>query len=64
MTARTRLRLNAYALVSDAVERGIELGWNRAYKHTDDPQKDVFVEAMTRSVMELIDEVVGWERSG
>ena len=66
MTKRTRtaLRLNAYTLVSEAVERGVELGWNRAFKHTDDPQKDTFVEAVRRSVMELINEVVNWERSG
>ena len=66
MTKRTRtaLRLNAYTLVSEAVERGVQLGWRRAFKHTDDPTEDAFIENVQRSVMELIDEVVNWERSG
>jgi hypothetical protein len=28
-----------YIVLSDAVERGVEYGWNRAYKHTEDPKK-------------------------
>ena len=66
MTARKRtaLRLNAYTLVSDAIDHGVEVGWQRAFKYTDDPSSEVFMENVKRSVMELINEVVSWERSG
>ena len=61
---RTALRLNAYALVSDAVEGGVKLGWQRAFKYTDDPSEEVFQDAVTRAVMENLDEVINWDRSG
>ena len=34
-TPETRVRVNVYALVEDAIERGIRYGCARAYKHRD-----------------------------
>ena len=31
------VRLNAYALIAEAVEGGILRGWDRAHKHTETP---------------------------
>jgi hypothetical protein len=58
------LRLQAYHLVSEAVENGVVLGWNRAHKHTDTPSAEAVHDAMARSVMERLAEIVDWERSG
>jgi len=31
------MRVNEYAVLADAIERGIEYGWHRAHKHSDEP---------------------------
>ncbi len=52
------LRLNAYAILERAVEEGIERGWNRARKHTDEPDPDTIKTAIEQAVMDAIGEVM------
>ena len=59
-----RLRLQTYHLMSDAVERGVQLGWTRAHKHTSMPSRETMEEAMSRSITELLSELIDWEKSG
>jgi len=61
---RAALRLRGYGVVVAAVESGAMLGWRRAHKHSDVPTDDFAAETVARSVMEALDEVVDWERTG
>ena len=58
------LRLRGYAAVRDAVESGAALGWRRAHKHTDVPTGEFAAETIARAVMEVLEDVVDWERTG
>lgn len=59
-----RLRLQTYHLIDEAVEHGVTLGYNRAHKHTNAPTRETMEEVISRSVMELLAELIDWERSG
>ena len=50
--------INAYAVISRAVEEGVELGYNRAHKHTDKPSKDGMIAAIEDAVMLSLDEIL------
>ena len=54
------LQLNTYRVIDDAVERGVELGWRRAHKHTDTPTPDVVRAAIADAIMLGLSEVVLW----
>ncbi len=50
------MRPDAYKLLDMCVENGINLGYNRAYKHNDSPSETVIKEYMQTAVMEEIAE--------
>ena len=50
--------VNAYAVISRAVEEGVECGYNRAHKHTDTPSKDGMITAIEDAVMLNLSEVL------
>jgi len=52
------VRIDAYAVISRAVEEGIEYGWNRAHKHTDKPSKDLILTEMENAIMNSLSEVL------
>ena len=54
--------INAYAIISRAVEEGVECGYNRAYKHTDTPSKDGMVTAIEDAVMLNLSEILIYDR--
>jgi hypothetical protein len=58
------VRLKAYGLISDAVERGAAYGWLRAFKHTDKPTASAAAEAISNSVMSELCEVLEFEPDG
>lgn len=65
MASRKRsLKIRAYTIVADAIERGIEVGINRAYKHSDETlsasQRAQIVDHVARATMEMLDEVIDW----
>ena len=60
MKRKTRLVIDTYRVVSDAVDNGIQLGFNRAYKHTDHPSKDLILSSIDDAVMSELSEVVQW----
>ena len=53
------IRLRAYDIVTDAVDRAVSYGWTRAHKHTDEPDEDTIrdciFEAVTSALCEIID---------
>ena len=48
------MRVNAFAVLADAVSRGIEHGWRRAYKHADKPSEADIREAVEIAVIDAI----------
>ena len=51
-----QVRLNAYGIISDAIDRGLRLGWYRAHKHADSPdQETIFYNVHNEIMNELCD---------
>lgn len=50
-TRDSGIRVNVYAIISDAVENGIRGGWNRAHKHVDEPDKEFIFEELHKYIM-------------
>ena len=59
------MRAKEYPLLSNCVENGIKLGWNRAFKHTDEPGTDLIhrkiYEAILEEILECF-ELDDWKR--
>lgn len=57
--------LDAYRIISDAIERGIEAGVRKAVKHEDDPPSDALLDRIAdiahHYAMLELEEVVRWE---
>lgn len=54
MTMRVKVnatvRINAYDVISSAIEAGVNYGLNRAYKHTDKPDRGTIYACIERAV--------------
>ena len=48
------MKVKEYTVLSDCVERGVQLGMNRAYKHTDFPTNDQLMSTMFDAVLSEI----------
>lgn len=58
------ISINTYAIISRAVEEGVEYGWNRAYKYTDKPSKEVIITAIEDAVMLNLSEILIYNAEG
>jgi hypothetical protein len=50
------MKVNTYKVLSDCVERGVEIGWRRAHKHTDTPGEGQLRDSIYDNVMTEISE--------
>ena len=57
-SVKASVRIDAYEVICRAVEEGIAYGWNRAHKHTQEPDEQVFKEAMYNAVTSELWEVL------
>lgn len=55
------LKVNVYAVLEECVQIGVEGGWYRAHKHTDEPSEDVIKTEIERYVMNAICEKFKFE---
>lgn len=55
------VRLRAYDVIAEAVERGIRLGINSAQKYNDKPNRAQFEDAIYRSVMNTLAEILDFD---
>lgn len=55
------MRLRAYNIVSDAIERGIHRGYRRAYKYVDDPGEDAIKTEVFNAVMGELCDIIDWD---
>lgn len=58
--SKVKATANAYAAVTEAVERGVAFGWRRAFKHSDDPSEEFARDTIVREVMVALDDVVAF----
>ncbi len=49
VAVQSSIRLKAYSIIEEAIDNGLELGWNRAHKHTDTPAKEYVIDGMERA---------------
>lgn len=61
MKVKSTITLRAYDIVSDAVERGVQRGMTRAYKHTNDPSSDYIADQVEQAVLGELCEVLDFE---
>jgi hypothetical protein len=54
-------KMKKYGIISDAIERGIQWGWQHAHKHTDTPDEDSVKQHIYDDVMNEIFEVVNFD---
>ena len=47
------LKVRMWPFVTSLIENGLELGWNRAHKHTDTPDKHLLLEKQYDAVTEM-----------
>lgn len=65
---KTEIKLDAYPIISRAVEEGIAYGVRRAFKHRDDSPSDDAIRSIEnevrRAVMDSLSEVIIWPSNG
>ena len=61
MARKHRLKTNTYGIVADAIERGIQFGWNRSYKHSDKPSEETIRMNIHNAIMTEVCEVINFE---
>ena len=52
------LEPNYYAIISRAVEEGVDSGYRRAYKHNDSPEEDTIKDEIHSAVINALTEVL------
>lgn len=52
------IKFKVYDLLHDAIEKGINYGYQRAYKHTDTPSEEEFKNKILNSVMAELEEII------
>jgi hypothetical protein len=55
------MRVKEYTVLVDCVERGVTLGWNRAYKHSDTPTTSYVHEQIANAVLLEISEYFNFD---
>jgi ribosomal protein L7Ae-like RNA K-turn-binding protein len=55
------IEVQLYEIVDRAVEEGVGYGLNRAYKHLENPSRELIAESVAREVMNALSEVLRWE---
>lgn len=56
MKKRQLPKPNTYAIMTECVEAGLQLGFHRAHKHTDKPSDDCIRDHQLDAIMGEIDE--------
>ena len=57
------VKVNAYAVIADAVERGIQVGWHRAWKHRDALNRDEVPGALEQAVLNELCQVLTFDET-
>jgi hypothetical protein len=55
------MKPNIRTILAKAIEQGIEYGWIRAHKHTDEPHPSKIIESIEIEIWNEIDEMFDFE---
>lgn len=55
------MKLRAYRIISDAIDRAITYGYNRAHKHTETPGAEAIKGSIYNEIMNELSEVIDWD---
>lgn len=58
---KNEVKVRLYAIIERAVEEGSEFGYNRAFKHTDQPSKEHILESIRNEIMNALCEVISFD---
>jgi len=56
------MKAKTYNILQDAIENGIDCGYRRAHKHTDDPSEAILKAEIDRAIWDSIHEVFTFEQ--
>ena len=60
MKVKNTIKLNSYAIISEAIERGISAGYRHSHKHTNTPDEDTVKEHIYQDIMNELSEIIVW----
>lgn len=55
------MKIKMYNLVSECIERGVEMGYNHSFKHIDNPDKISMVHNIHREIMNQLCEYIDFD---
>ena len=58
---KASVKINAYRIIDDAVERAVTYGYRRAHKHADRPTEQHIVQEIQRAVMNDLCEILKFD---
>ena len=58
------MKVREYIVMAECIERGVEYGYARAYKHDDNPSEEVIKEAIAQAVQNEICEYFIFDELG
>jgi len=61
MKLRAQVKINAYKVIDDVIDRGVRYGYRRAHKHVDHPTEDQMIDEIHRAVMNELCEVLKFD---
>ena len=56
------MKIKMYSLMERIVEEGIDAGWNRAHKHTDNPIEETVKSCIEEYIMNGFDEYFDFDK--
>jgi hypothetical protein len=60
-TSSRKVKIRLYALIDDAVERGVEIGWRKAYEDVENPFPAQVQGIIADEIMAEICEVINFD---
>ena len=55
------MKPNWRVIVEEAVDRGLEIGWNHAHKYTETPTEELVQGEQAQAIMEFLGKYVIWD---
>ena len=55
------MKPNWCGIISEAVDRGLRFGYDRAHKHTDTPDKELILDQQFEAIFLELDQFVIWD---
>jgi len=61
MKLKATVKLDAYKIIDDVVEKAIRHGYHKAHKHVDNPSEESMISEIHRAVMNDLSEILKFD---